>query len=430
MLELVVIFTVAFCVLMLINAPIAVALAIATVLGLISTGADASYIVASKFANGLDSFSLMAIPFFILAGYLMGEGGMALRLMDFAAALVGRFPGGLAYANTLTCMLFGSVSGSAAAAVSSVGSFMIPQMNQRGYPSDFTIALTTTAATTGLVIPPSNVMIVYAVAAGGVSIANLFLAGILPGILIGLCLCVVCFLATIKLKLPAEAPTPFLDVLRAFKRSVLSLFLIVIILGGILAGIYTATEAAAIGVAYALILCLVIYRSVSLKQLPAIFLKTGLTTAIVMLLIGASTGMAWMFSSANIPELLSAAILGISENKIILLLAITGLLLFVGIFMDITPTILIFTPILLPVARELGISDIQFGIMMIANLCIGLCTPPVGTCLFVGCGVGKRSIANVAPYMIPFFIAMLVALMLITFVPWLSNMLPDYYSSN
>ncbi|WP_370981613.1 TRAP transporter large permease [Agaribacterium sp. ZY112] len=426
--ELSILFGCAFLLLMLLNTPIAVALALATLLSLIATGSDASYVLASKFANGLDSFALLAIPFFILAGYLMGQGGMAHRLMDFAASLVGRFPGGLAYANALTCMMFGSVSGSATAAVSSVGSFMIPQMNQRGYPRDFNIALTATAATTGVIIPPSNVMIVFAVAAGGVSIADLFLAGIFPGILIGLSLCLVCFLASLKLKFPAEAPAPLQQVGLAFKRAFLSLLLVVIILGGILSGIYTATEAAAVAVLYALVVSVFIYKSVRLTQLPSIFLKTGATTAVVMLLIGASSGMAWMLSSANIPQQLSESILALSENKYLVLLAINLLLLLVGIFMDITPAILIFTPILLPVMRQFGISDIHFGIIMISNLCIGLCTPPVGTCLFVGCGVGKSRIAKVAPYMLPFFLSMIIAILVLTFVPAVSEWLPRAYN--
>jgi tripartite ATP-independent transporter DctM subunit len=425
MMDLLLVFIVSFLVMLLLHIPIAVAIALASFLALLTTGADASFILASKMANGIDSFTLLAIPFFILAGFLMGEGGMARRLMDFASALVGRFPGGMAYANTLTCMLFGSVSGSAAAAVSSVGSFMIPEMNKRGYPKDFTIALTSTAATTGLVIPPSNVMIVYAVAAGGVSIADLFLAGILPGILIGLSLACVCLLATAKYNFPAEQPTPWRGILVAFKKAILSLLLIVIILGGILSGIYTATEASAIAVAYAFFLSIYVYKAVSYQDLPRILLKAGITTAVVMILIGASTGMSWMLSSANIPQMLSDALITLSENKWVILITINLLLLFVGIFLDITPALLIFTPILLPVARELGITDIQFGIMMIANLCIGLCTPPVGTCLFVGCSVGKSTVAKVAPYMVPFFIAMFISVLAIAYIPWLTNWLPS-----
>lgn len=427
MTSLLIIFVVSFIIMLVLHVPIAVAVTMATFLGLTSMGADASYIIASKLVNGVDSFSLLAIPFFILAGFLMGEGGMARRLMDLASALVGRFPGGLAYANTLTCMMFGSVSGSATAAVSSVGSFMIPEMNRRGYPKDFNIALTSTAATTGLIIPPSNVMIIFAVAAGGVSIADLFLAGILPGILIGISLALVCAMASIKYHFPSEPPSSIRQIARAFKRSILSILLVVLVMGGILTGIYTATEAAAIAVAYAFIVTVLFYQTVTLKKLPEILAKTGTTTAVVMLLIGASTGMSWMLSSANIPQALSDVLLTISENKWMIILIINLLLLFVGVFMDITPALLIFTPILLPVARELGFSDIQFGIMMIANLCIGLCTPPVGTCLFVGCSVGKGTVAKVAPKMVPFFIAMFISVLLISYFPFFTQFLPQLF---
>ncbi len=418
-------FVMVFIALLLLNIPIAVAVCLATFVGLLVSGADASFVVASKLANGIDSFSLLAIPFFVLAGYLMGEGGMARRLMDLASALLGRFKGGLALANTLTCMLFGSVSGSAAAAVSSVGSFMIPEMNRRGYPKDFNIALTSTAATTGLIIPPSNVMIVYAVAAGGVSIADLFLAGVMPGIIVGLSIGIVCLWAARKHDFPSEPPAPVSQVLVAAKRSILSLLLIVLILGGILSGFYTATEAAAIAVAYAFILTVVVYRSVKPSEVPNILLKTGQTTAIVMFLIGASMGMSWMLTAANIPQMLSEAILALSENKWLLLLLINLLLLAVGIFMDITPALLIFTPILMPVAQALGIDNVQFGLIMIANLCIGLCTPPVGTCLFVGCSVGKSDVSKVAPQMVPFFIAMFISVLMITAFPWLTHWLPN-----
>ena len=420
-------FILAFVCLLLLNIPVAVTVCLATLIALVAGNFEGTVIIASKLANGVDSFTLLAIPFFIFTGFLMGEGGMARRLMELAAALLGRFKGGLALANTVTCMLFGSVSGSAAAAVSSVGSFMLPEMRRKGYPQNFNVALTATASTTGLVIPPSNVMIVYAVAAGGVSIAELFLAGILPGILIGLGLCLVCVIASHRNDFPAEPPVPFKTVLMAFKRAILSLTLMVVVLGGILGGFYTATEAAACGVAYALLLTLVIYRSVQLKQLPVILLKTGQTTAIVMFMIGASVAMSWMLTAINVPQALSDLMLSITENKWALLLLINLLLLGVGIFMDITPALLIFTPILLPVSQALGLDPVHFGIIMIANLCIGLCTPPVGTCLFVGCSVGKTDLAEVTPAMLPFFGIMILTLLIITLLPELSLALPGYF---
>ena len=418
------ILVVMFLLLLVMNVPIAVSIAMASFVAILASGADPTIVVASKMANGVNSFALLAIPFFILSGHLMGKGGMARRLIDFAATLVGFLPGGLAYVNTLTCMLFGSISGSAAAAVSSVGGFMIPEMNRKGYNREFNVAVTTTAATTGLMIPPSNVMIVYSVAAGSVSIGAIFMAGVLPGILTGLFIMFVCGWVAFRRKYPCEERSSLKEVLISFKRAFLSLFLIFIVIGGILRGIFTATEAAAISVVYALILSSFIYREVKIKMLPALFLQTGITTAVVMLLIGASSGMGWILTVANIPEAVSSAVLGLSENPILVLLMINLLLIFVGTFMDMTPAVLIFTPIFLPVAQALGMHEVHFGIMLIANLCIGLCTPPVGTCLFIGCGVGKTTIAKVTKTILLFFGAMFAALLIITFVPKVSLWLP------
>jgi tripartite ATP-independent transporter DctM subunit len=333
-------------------------------------------------------------------------------------------PGGLAYVNTLTCMMFGSISGSAAAAVSSIGGFMIPEMNRKGYGREFNVAVTTTAATTGLLIPPSNVMIVYSVAAGSVSISAMFLAGVFPGIIMGLCIMFVCGYFAYRNKYGSSERVSFLAGLISFKRAILSLLLIIIVIGGILKGVFTPTEAAAIAVLYSFILSVVVYRQVKLQQLPEIFKITGITTAVVMLLIGASSGMSWIMTMANIPQSVSNALLNLSDSPILILLTINLLLLFVGTFMDMTPAVLIFTPIFLPVVQSLGMHEVHFGIMMIANLCIGLCTPPVGTCLFIGCGVGKTTIAKVTKTMLPFFGAMVVALMLITYLPRVSLWLP------
>ena len=422
------ILTVSFFVLLLMNAPVAVAIAVSSLLAILANGGDAAYTVAQRMANGVDSFPLLAIPFFVFSGYLMGRGGLARRLIDFAALAVGRLPGGLGYVNTLTCMLFGSISGSAAAAVSSIGGFMIPEMNRKGYNREFNVAVTATAATTGLLIPPSNSMIVYSVSAGSVSIAAMFMAGILPGILVGACIMAAAAVISIRngygKAVPGADDEPRRHPLLVCWRAVPSLLMMVLIIGGILMGVFTATEAAAIAVAYAFLLCVVVYREIPWKDLPGICLQTGITTAVVMLLIGASSAMSWIMTVANIPQTVSAALMGLSQNPVVILLTVNALLLVVGMFMDMTPAILIFTPILLPVVRQLGLSDIHFGIILIANLCIGLCTPPVGTCLFIGCGVGKTTIAKVTVKALPFFLAMLVALMLITFVPWLSTAVP------
>ncbi len=483
MIGIILILVVSFFALLLINAPVAVAIAVSSLLAILANGGDAGYTVAQRMANGIDSFPLLAIPFFIFSGYLMGRGGLARRLIDFAALFVGRFPGGLGYVNTLTCMLFGSISGSAAAAVSSVGGFMIPEMNRKGYNREFNVAVTATAATTGLLIPPSNCMIVYSVAAGSVSIAAMFMAGILPGILVGLCIMVVAGIIAVKngygklqtadgdlaVKIPTSKVITalalvavliasvllarsgvlnlsfslgsvsistslvlfglfsllFCIVFVAFRRAYPTLLLIFIVIGGILNGAFTATEAAAVAVAYAFLLCVVIYREIPWRDLPEICLQTGITTAVVMLLIGASSSMSWIMTMTNIPQTVSNALLGMSHNPIVILFTINCMLLVVGMFMDMTPALLIFTPILLPVVRQLGMTDVHFGIMMITNLCIGLCTPPVGTCLFIGCGVGKTTIANVTLKALPFFLAMLVALLLITYIPWFSLAIPE-----
>ena len=413
-----------FVLLLVMDVPIAVAIAMATFVAILAEGPDPTLVVAASMTNGVNKFVLLAIPFFILSGHLMGRGGMATRLIDFASTLVGFFPGGLAYVNTLTCMLFGSISGSAAAAVSSVGGFMIPEMNRKGYDRDFNVAVTTTAATTGLLIPPSNIMIIYSVAAGSVSISAMFMAGILPGVVSGLFIMLVCGGFAYAKNYPREPRASFQEIMVGFKRAFWSLFLIVIVIGGILAGIFTATEAAAIAVVYAFVLAVVVYREVKLSDLPDLLLQTGLTTAIVMMLIGASSALSWIMTIANIPQTVSAALLGLSDNPILILLTINLLLLCVGTFMDMAPAVLIFTPIFLPVVVSLGMHEVHFGIMMIANLCIGLCTPPVGTCLFIGCGVGKTTIANVTKTMIPFFLSMVCALMVITYVPAISLWLP------
>ncbi|MBB3209378.1 TRAP-type C4-dicarboxylate transport system permease large subunit [Rhodopirellula rubra] len=455
---------VTFAVLLVLNVPIAVAIALASFVAILAEGSDPSVVLASRMVSGVNSFALLAIPFFILSGHLMGKGGLARRLIDFAATLVGRLPGGLGYVNTLTCMLFGSISGSAAAAVSSVGGFMIPEMNRKGYSREFNIAVTTTAATTGLMIPPSNIMIVYSVAAGSVSIAAMFMAGVLPGVLSGLCIMFVAGVISIfagyrgeVIEMAKWKPIVATSVIGAtlvtammsprigllataaiagaltcvclgcfttFRRAFFTLLLIVIVIGGILGGIFTATEAAAIAVVYSFVLSVLVYREIRTSELPSILLESGITTAVVMLLIGASSGMSWIMTMANIPQTVSATLLDVSDNPLVILLLINLLLILVGTFMDMTPAVLIFTPIFLPVVTTLGMHPVHFGIMMIANLCIGLCTPPVGTCLFIGCGVGKTSIAKVTPTMLPFFSAMVVALMVITYVPSVSLWLP------
>jgi tripartite ATP-independent transporter DctM subunit len=418
-----------FAVMLFFEVPIAVSLAVSSTLAIISIGdIPAFLIVAQRILNGMNSFTLLAIPFFILAGLLMGRGGIARRLIDFANALVGRLPGGLSYVNILTCMLFGSISGSSAAAVSSVGGFMIPLMNKFGYNKNFNASMTVTAATTGLLIPPSNAMIIYSLASGGsVSIAAIFIAGIIPGVLVGIALMAVAGAISLRENYGKGESYPLNEAVSKFFKATPAMFLVVIILGGILSGIFTPTEASAIAVAYAFALSVLVYKEVKITEIPAILLQCVTTTAVVFLLIGASMSTSWVLAYENIPFKISQALIGLSENRYVILLTINLILLAVGTFMDMTPAILIFTPIFLPVVKEFGMDPIQFGVIMVLNLSIGLCTPPVGTSLFIGCGIADTTVAKISPHLIKFFIAMIVVLLLCTYVPGISMILPRLF---
>ncbi len=424
-----IVLVVSFVVLLFLNVPIAFAIGISTLLTIYTIGGlPALKIVAHTMATGIDSFALLAIPFFILAGLFMGRGGIARRLIDFANVIVGRFPGGLAYVNILTCMLFGAISGSAVAAVSSVGGFMIPLMNKEGYHRDFNASVSITAATTGLLIPPSNVMIVYSLATGGiVSIAAIFLAGFLPGFLMGLGLMIVSGIISIRRGYGKGIKFGLKEGFIKFLSAIPPLFLVVLVLGGILAGFFTATEAAAIAVVYAFILSVFFYKEVKLKDIPHILLQGGITTAVVFLLIGTSMAMSWVLAYQDIPQNISTALLSLSNSKIIILLIINLILLAVGTFMDMTPAVLIFTPIFLPIVQNLGVHPIHFGIIMIMNLCIGICTPPVGSALFVGCGIAETTITKVLKHIIPFFIAMIIVLFITTYIPEISLIIPRLF---
>jgi tripartite ATP-independent transporter DctM subunit len=411
---------------LLLNVPIAVGLGVATVVTMLVAvpAGPALATAALRMATGIDSFALLAIPFFILSGQLISQGGMARRLIEFAKALVGVLPGGLAYVNVLASMFFGTISGSAVAATSAVGGFMIPSMEEEGYEREYSVAVTMTGSVTGLLIPPSNVLIVYSLASGGVSIAALFIAGYVPGIMVGLGLMMVAGVMAVRRGYPVAGRPRFVEVVRTFLGAVPSLMLIVIVMGGIVAGIFTATEASAVAVVYSFVLALGVYREVRARDLFNILLKSAETTAIVMLLIATSTALSWILSYENIPQQLTAFLLSITESRVLILLSINLLLLAVGTFMDITPAVLIFTPIFLPVAHELGITSIHFGIMMVLNLCIGLCTPPVGSILFVGCGIGKTTIPRTAKALLPFYALMVLVLFVVVYLPWLSEALP------
>jgi tripartite ATP-independent transporter DctM subunit len=382
--------------------------------------------LAQRMATSLDSFTLSAIPFFILAGQIMNRGGIAVRLINFAKAIVGPLPGGLAFVNIISCMLFGAISGSAVAAASAIGGFMNPMMEKDGYDKSFSAAVNITSATTGLIIPPSNVLIVYSLASGGVSIAALFIAGYIPGLLIGFALMLVALIYSIIKKYPTDKVVGFREFFRRFIAAFPSLMLLVVVIGGIVAGIFTATEASAIAVIYTLILGFA-YKEISMKDLSPILLETIKTSAIVLLLIATSIAMSWVMSYENIPQEISNTLLSVSDNPIVILIIINLILLFVGIFMDMTPAVLIFTPIFLPIVTSLGMDPIHFGIVMIMNLCIGLCTPPVGSVLFVGCSVAGLKIQQVVKPLLPLFLVMIVVLLIITYFPELTLWLPRQF---
>lgn len=414
--------------LLLIGVPVAWSIAISSLLTMMTSISmlPALTTVSQRIATGLDSFALLAIPFFVLSGQLMNKGGIAHRLIDFAKTLVGALPGGLALINVVAAMLMGAIAGSAMASASAMGSILGPEMEKEGYSKEFGAAVNITSSTLGLVIPPSNVLIVYSLASGGVSIAALFLAGYIPGILTGLFLMIVASIYAKKKKYNLGQRSSLRAVVTTFIKAFPSLMLLVVVMGGIVAGIFTATEASAIAVLYTFILGFY-YKEIKIKDLPQILLDSCGTTAIVMLLIGASMSMSWVMSYENIPQDLSNLLLGLSENPIVILLIINILLLLVGIFMDMTPAVLIFTPIFLPIITKLGMDPVQFGIVMVLNLCIGLCTPPVGSVLFVGVGVANTTIEKVVKPLLPLFVAMIIALLLVTYIPELSLWLPSLF---
>jgi tripartite ATP-independent transporter DctM subunit len=419
---------ISFICLLAIGTPVAWSIAISSLLTLLVSIPllPASTTVAQRIGTGLDSFALLAIPLFILSGELMNKGGIAHRLIAFAKTLVGALPGGLALINIISAMLMGAIAGSAMAAASAMGSILGPEMEKEGYSREFGAAVNITAATTGLIIPPSNVLIVYSLASGGASIAALFLAGYIPGILTGLFLMIVASFWAKKKGYKVGKRSTLKAVFKTFVDALPSLFMLVVVIGGIVTGVFTATEASAIAVLYSFVLGM-IYREITFPKMPQILLDSAGTTAIVMLLISASMSMSWALSYENIPQEISTGLLELSDNPIVILLIINLLLLFVGIFMDMTPAVLIFTPIFLPVVTALGLDPVHFGIIMVLNLCIGLCTPPVGSVLFVGVGIAKTSIEKVVKPLLPLFIAMIFALFLVTYFPDLSLWLPRQF---
>ena len=419
-----------FIVLMAFSVPISFAIGIATMFTfmVIDMSFDQSiFIVAQQMASGLDSFTLLAIPFFILAGNIMNRGGIAMRLIEFAKILGGRLPGSLAHCNVLANMMFGAISGSAVASAAAVGGVMSPLQKKEGYDPAYSAAVNIASCPTGLLIPPSTTFIVYSLITGGTSIAALFVAGYLPGMLMGLGLMVVAGIIAKKRGYGvAEKPTRK-EMCEKTKAAILPLGLIIIIMGGIIGGIFTATEASAVAVVYTLFLALVWYREITVRDLPKIILESAVTTSIVLLMIGCSIGMSKAMAFSDIPFYISDALLAISDNPIVILLVMNLALLIIGTFMDMTPALLIFTPIFLPVVQDLGMDPVHFGVMMTFNLCIGICTPPVGSALFIGCSVGKVAISKVLKPMLPFYAVLIGLLLAVTYIPELSLVLPRFF---
>jgi tripartite ATP-independent transporter DctM subunit len=377
--------------------------------------------------SGTDSFSLLAVPLFVLSGNIMNNGGIAKRLVNFAKVIGGRLPGALAHANILGNMLFGSLSGSAVAAAAAIGGTMAPIQEKEGYDPSYSAAVNIASSPTGMLIPPSGVLILYSLVAGGVSISALFVAGYIPGIIMGLASMIVAYVYAKKNNYPVSEKFTFSEGLKVFLDAIPSLMLIVIVIGGIVFGAFTATEGAGIAVVYTLLLSL-FYKSLDLKSVKDILIKTAVTTGVIMFLVAASSAMSWIMAYTGIPQAISSAIMSISDNPIVILFIMNITLLIVGTFMDLTPAVLIFTPIFLPIATNLGMHPVHFGIVLVFNLCIGIMTPPVGSVLFVGCSVSNVSIEKVIKPLLPFFAALIAALFLVTYVPALSLFLPKLFN--
>lgn len=413
-----------FVVLLLLRVPVALCLAVSSFVTTIYLGIDLAAIV-QRMVSGLNSFSLIAIPFFILAGEIMNEGGISRRLINLANVIVGKVRGGLAMVNVLSSTFFGGISGSAVADVSSIGSVLIPMMKKQKYDAEYSVAVTISSAAQGVLIPPSHNMIIYSTAAGGVSVGALFMGGIVPGIALGLILMIFAYTIAVKRNYPKGEPIKREEVPKIVREGLLGLFTAVIIIGGILSGVFTATESAAIGALYAFIISFFVYKDVPLSAMGNILKRTVKTLSMVLFLIAASSAFGWLLAFLKVPSKVTDTLLAISPNDFVTLLIINVVLLVLGMFMDMAPLILIATPILLPVAIEAGMDPVQFGVVLILNLAVGLVTPPVGTCLFVGCAIGKIPIEKATKGMLPFYGAMIVILLLITFVPDITLKLPE-----
>ncbi|MEC1262979.1 TRAP transporter large permease [Bacillus swezeyi] len=416
-----------FAVLLAVGIPIAISIAVsslATIL-LILPIDIAVFSSAQKMVASIDSFSLIAVPFFILSGIIMNNGGIAAKLVDFSKLLAGRVPGSLSHTNVIGNSLFGSISSSAIAASTAIGGVMVPLQEKEGYDRKFAAAVNIASAPAGMVIPPSTGFIIFSLISGGTSIAALFMGGYVVGVLWALAIMIVSYIIAKKRKYPVVTEKTNLNVKKIVWEAVPSILLIFIIIGGILTGVFTAVEASAIAVVYSFILAFFFYKTITLKQLPHVMAQAVEMTGVIMLLIAASSLMSFAMAFTGIPAALSSLVLGISDNPIIILLVMNLVLLLIGTVMDVAPAILIFTPIFMPIATGIGIDPVHFGIFFILNLCVGTITPPVGTGLFVGSSVGKVKIEQVLKPLLPFYAAIFVLLMLVTYFPQISLFLPN-----
>ena len=418
---------VSFFIMLLAGVPISAGIGIASVIAICASGRSDlqgfAFTAAQKCFSGLDSFSLLALPFFSLGGNIMNKGGIAKRLVRLARLLVGGIPGYLAATNVLANMFFGAVSGSSVAATSAMGSILSPLEADEGYDPNYSAAVNICSAPTGILIPPSGPLILYSITAGGVSVAALFMGGYFVGAILGLCVAVVAIILAVRLgykKSEAKDPDPAWKI---WVDAIPSLLAVIIVMGGILAGIFTATEAGVVMCLYCGVLA-IIYREMDFKTFYNLLADTMKSSATILFLIAASSIMAYVMARTKIPDAISGMIMGMSDNRYVILLIMNVFLLVMGMFLDLTPAVLIFVPIFLPIARKIGMSDVHFGLMLITNLGIGSVTPPVGSCLFVGCGVAKVKIEGVTKYIIPIFAAMVVALFLVTYIPQISLSLP------
>lgn len=413
-----------FFVLMMTGVPVAFALGLSALIGAlwIELPLDA---VMIQLAAGVNKFSLLAIPFFVLAGAIMAEGGMARRLVAFAGVLIGFVRGGLSLVNIMASTFFGAISGSSVADTASVGTVLIPEMEKKGYPRPFATAVTVAGSVQAILIPPSHNAVIYSLAAGGtVSIAALFMAGVLPGLLMGLTLATLCLIIARRENYPKGEVIPLRQALKICVEALWGLMTMVIILGGILSGVFTANESASIAVLWAFFVTMFVYRDYRWRDLPKLIHRTVKTVTIVMILIGFAACFGYLMTLMQIPLQVTTFFTSLSDNPVVILLLINLMLLVLGTLMDMAPLILILTPILLPVVKTLGIDPVHFGMIMMVNLGIGLITPPVGSVLFVGAAVSKLKIGVVARAMTPFFVALFIVLMMVTYIPWLSLWLP------